>query len=317
MGANSDDDDEPEDEEGMQARHKRELKSLEDKGRAWLKEARKVKGEKGKQKVQETEALLAREKENLEETHREELEALRDGGSESQKVAPDSQKSEKEAGGYASQAVPTAAPAQDCEEDATAAIERKKAKAQRKKDSKAQRERAHEEEKERERAAAGPNLRLLENERLAKALKPLGFQVHEIAADGNCLYRAINHQLALRNSQCNGNGYEALRKLAAKTMREHQSDFVPFLMDVIDIDKDGGDLDAAFTTYCSRVENSADWGGQPEIMALSRALESAIWIHDGDGGLIKMGEEYGEPLHISYHRHYLSVGEHYNSVVPC
>ena len=291
---------EMENEDEMVARQKKVLKRLEDEGRIRLKQARKVKGEKGKQKVQEAEALLTQEMENLKEAHSEELKALR-GGSGGSKQDPESPEREQPK------------EPQVLAADEKAVIEKKRAKAQRKKDNKAQREREREEENEREMAAAGPSLQSMENERLARALKAQGLRVHEIRADGNCLYRAIDHQLELHDRPW---GYNSLRKLAAKQMRKQQGDFVPFLMDVIDVNKTNGDVDTAFQAYCSRVETTADWGGQPEIIALCRALESAIWIHDGDGGVIKMGEEYGDPLHVSYHHHYLSSGEHYNSVVP-
>ena len=60
-------------------------------------------------------------------------------------------------------------------------------------------------------------------------------------------------------------------------------------------------------------------GGQVEIMALCASLRRPIWIYCSDRvqPIIKMGEPYGDlnPLRISYHKHYYTLGEHYNSVV--
>eukprot|EP00808_Paulinella_micropora_P024934 g810.t1 len=62
------------------------------------------------------------------------------------------------------------------------------------------------------------------------------------------------------------------------------------------------------------------WGGHPEIVALAHALHRQIVVHSagntkpmtiGDGGT-----GWKPPLHISWHRHSYSLGEHYNSVVP-
>ena len=64
--------------------------------------------------------------------------------------------------------------------------------------------------------------------------------------------------------------------------------------------------------YCSAVENTGVWGGQPEILALSRAFGTQIHVIQAGVPVLKVGEgEYdGEPLTISYvamslhhHRH--------------
>ncbi len=67
-----------------------------------------------------------------------------------------------------------------------------------------------------------------------------------------------------------------------------------------------------FLDYCSAVENTGVWGGQPEILALSRAFGTQIHVIQAGVPVLKVGEgEYdGEPLTISYvdmslhhHRH--------------
>lgn len=62
---------------------------------------------------------------------------------------------------------------------------------------------------------------------------------------------------------------------------------------------------------------TSEWGGQPELRALASELRCCIWVHSAIGAVVKMGEAFGgPPLHVSFHRHYYSLGDHYNSVVP-
>jgi len=92
-------------------------------------------------------------------------------------------------------------------------------------------------------------------------------------------------------------------------LRAHADDFSPFL-----------GLEAGspeFLEYCAKVESvaGAEWGGQVELRALAACLERQIHVYDSTAPLLVMGEEFtGPPLKVTYHRHYYSLGEHYNSV---
>lgn len=76
-----------------------------------------------------------------------------------------------------------------------------------------------------------------------------------------------------------------------------------------------------FEDYCRLVEDAtgAEWGGHLEASALSACLEMPIWVYEVDKPIVKMGEEFESsvcrPLRVTYHRHYYSLGEHYNSVM--
>jgi len=65
--------------------------------------------------------------------------------------------------------------------------------------------------------------------------------------------------------------------------------------------------------------NTAVWGGQMEIKALSHVLKQPITVVMAVGSNVEMGkEEFGEiaePLLVSYHKFAFTAGEHYNSVV--
>lgn len=93
-------------------------------------------------------------------------------------------------------------------------------------------------------------------------------------------------------------------------MRSYPDRYAPF----IDLEGDGND----YQLYCDKVESSIDaiWGGHVEVSAICAQLQITIWIYEADKPIIRMGEEYNTtpPLKIAYHRHYYSLGEHYNSV---
>ena len=74
-----------------------------------------------------------------------------------------------------------------------------------------------------------------------------------------------------------------------------------------------------YGAYCDRVANSSDWGGQLELRALAMALQVPIHVFSAEGDIIRMGEEFHhtqEPLQLTYHLHYYTLGEHFNSVQP-
>lgn len=64
--------------------------------------------------------------------------------------------------------------------------------------------------------------------------------------------------------------------------------------------------------------NTSDWGGQLELRALACALSTPIHVFSAESDVIPMGEEFTgrEPLKLTYHLHYYTLGEHFNSVMP-
>lgn len=139
-----------------------------------------------------------------------------------------------------------------------------------------------------------PNLRELEHEAIAKILSPLNLQVHEIRPDGHCLYSSISHQLLADSEK---KSYQELRAICASEMRRNESEFMPFM-----VDEDGKSMDhEQYLDYCDKIENTAVWGGQYELLALSNALEREIKIYQADMPVSVMGEQFKEkkPLLIS------------------
>ncbi|KAI9492198.1 hypothetical protein BDB00DRAFT_829639 [Zychaea mexicana] len=152
----------------------------------------------------------------------------------------------------------------------------------------------------------------LEKASIQELLEKLKLKVHEIHADGHCLYNAISNQLSSRYHQ--EVGHQELRKLAASYMRDHSDDFIPFLY------KDDGDMYSAddFERYCDEIEKTPRWGGQIEIVALSRVKEVPIHIVQMGQPVLKVNEEEypgKAPLKLAYHKHLYSLGAHYNSLL--
>ncbi|XP_013133922.1 PREDICTED: OTU domain-containing protein 6B [Papilio polytes] len=186
--------------------------------------------------------------------------------------------------------------------------------------SKAQKRRVKKEQQERERELEiklqekeninGP--RNLENQAICNRLKEINLQVYSIPSDGDCLYKAVSHQLFVKRKQ--SISVEELRKQTSNYIRENKEDFMPFLNN-----PETCDLltDSEFEEYCDKIINSKVWGGQIEIRALSNYLKCPISIIQATGpASIQQGEEFDGPsLVITYHRHMYRLGAHYNSTL--
>ena len=59
------------------------------------------------------------------------------------------------------------------------------------------------------------------------------------------------------------------------------------------------------------------WGGQVEIIALSKALNVQIKVIQAEAPYsLIFGDEFPNGIVIVYYRYLCTLGEHYNSVVP-
>ena len=88
----------------------------------------------------------------------------------------------------------------------------KKSRQQRRREARAEEEAAHRENVAALAAERSTTAREDEARAIAQALRADGLRVHEVPADGHCLYAAVAHQLAGRG----GPGQAALRRLAAE-----------------------------------------------------------------------------------------------------
>lgn len=162
------------------------------------------------------------------------------------------------------------------------------------------------------RANMGPSPKMVEMRAIEQQLKPLSLRVHPIAADGHCLYGAVAHQM--RETELTTKvqaSVEGLRHATADHLLANRTDFMPFI-ETIEGDDD------RFDHYCRTVRETAEWGGQVELRALAELLDTVIDVYAADMPVVRMGtakQDGGAVLRVSFHRQYLGLGEHYNSVV--
>ncbi|UKZ48704.1 hypothetical protein TrVGV298_002932 [Trichoderma virens] len=137
-----------------------------------------------------------------------------------------------------------------------------------------------------------------------------GLSEKDIQPDGHCLFAALADQLAHNGIPLDGDddkepAYRTVRRKAAGFMEAHADDFAPFLEE---------DLEG----YAKKMRDTAEWGGQLELMAVARQYGVEIRvIQDGRTERIGEGEGEGEEaktLWLAYYRHGYGLGEHYNSL---
>lgn len=161
-----------------------------------------------------------------------------------------------------------------------------------------------------ERAAMGPGERQIEMNALLEQIGKYQLRVHQIPADGNCMYSAILHQCRLSNASFEvEDSVSELRKATANYMLKNMPDFLPF------IESAEGDADK-FAAYCERIASETIWGGQVELRAVAELLDACIEVYAVGLPIVKMGNHSRPVLKVSYHRKYFGLGEHYNSLVP-
>ncbi|KAF5915140.1 deubiquitinase OTUD6B [Diceros bicornis minor] len=182
-------------------------------------------------------------------------------------------------------------------------------KAQKRRDKKAALEKEREERIAEAEIENLSGARHVESEKLAQILAARRLEIKQIPSDGHCMYRAIEDQL--KEQECPLT-VAALRSQTAEYMQSHVEDFLPFLTN-----PNTGDMytPEEFGKYCDDTVNTAVWGGQLELRALSHILQTPIEIIQADSPPIVVGEEYPKkPLILVYMRHAYGLGEHYNSV---
>jgi OTU domain-containing protein 6 len=149
----------------------------------------------------------------------------------------------------------------------------------------------------------------------------------KINPDGHCLFAAVADQLAilgiLPQAQAN---YVVTRATAATYIYTHPDDFLPFLPS-IDGEDGIGATDAGLITpkqfdiYCAAIRDTGVWGGEPEILALSRAYNIPIHVIQSGTPPVVVHNPTGAPdyddgfdgskkvVRISYHRRMYGLGE--------
>ncbi|XP_075992445.1 deubiquitinase OTUD6B [Anticarsia gemmatalis] len=196
--------------------------------------------------------------------------------------------------------------------DETESTKQKVSKAQKRREKKSQQDKERENQIKQQEQENRHGPRNIEQQAINARLKGKGLRIFTIPSDGDCLYKAIAHQMAIRRQQ--EISVDNLRKSVADYIRLNKDDFIPFMSN-----PDTFEMltDDEFQEYCDKIENTKVWGGQLEIRALSNCLKCPITIIQATGPeAIEQGVEFeGPALNITYHRHMYRLGEHYNSTV--
>ncbi|CAF0731510.1 unnamed protein product [Brachionus calyciflorus] len=184
--------------------------------------------------------------------------------------------------------------------------------------AKKKREKKEKNEQDREKAIALQEIENLkgpaaiELNKIKDKLSKKGLRIKEIISDGNCMYYAVSDQIdKLLTEKKN---FQNLRDLTCDYMLRNPDEFQPYLTS-----DDGDFLDSEkYVEYCEKIKNTSVWGGQLELKALSELLDLTIQVIQSEGPEIIIGEDKKsvKPLIITYHRHMLGSGEHYNSTEP-
>lgn len=172
-------------------------------------------------------------------------------------------------------------------------------------------------------AAGMTDHRGVERERMTAEFARHGLEEHEIRPDGHCLFSAVADQLgqaglpvvppsgdAVEVGAGGGEpGYKTVRRAAAGYIEAHGDDYAGFL------EEDLG-------SYVRKIRDTAEWGGQLELLALASVYGVEVCVvQDGrteviqpnGGGDEKEGEER-KKIWLAYYRHGYGLGEHYNSL---
>lgn len=158
-------------------------------------------------------------------------------------------------------------------------------------------------------AASLPDRRSLEIAAMQTRLSSLSLTEHAITPDGHCLYSAFADQVLHSTSSPPpppSEGildYRLARRKCAEYMVSHRADFEPFLEEM-------------FEEHVRKVGETAEWGGQTEVLALAKAFGVVVNVVQAEGrGVERMNDEGVEgEVWLGYYRHSFGLGEHYNSL---
>jgi OTU domain-containing protein 6 len=95
-----------------------------------------------------------------------------------------------------------------------------------------------------------------------------------------------------------------VRRAAASFIEAHKEDFEPF-------------LDESLDAYVQKIRDTAEWGGQLELLALAKSYGVSIHVLQGDGRVETIegdNVDKDKEIWLAYYRHSFGLGEHYNSL---
>jgi len=284
----------------LKAKHKKELKTFDGEKRTALKKIKGTagKGKKGKEALGKAEVEWNRKQEEILERHTNECSTLSSTTSTTTSDSTDTNTNTTQQ-----------------QTDKQSRTQHNLQKTQ-KKQAEREKKLARESQLLDEAQNAGPSARDVELSQIRELyLCALQLEVEEVAADGNCLYRAVAVQF--NRSSGGGGGYSEMRELCAETLFSNREEYAPFA----ELDDEGGAI-STFDGYIEKVRNSSEWGGHLELRALAVGLKRTIVVYSADAPPLQIegGDSEGEcgekdAIRLSFHRNYYALGEHYNCVV--
>ncbi|KAH7093484.1 hypothetical protein FB567DRAFT_174883 [Paraphoma chrysanthemicola] len=302
---------EPETLEALQARHRKEQRDLVSR----ITQKKKQASKKTRKGVNDECERLERE---LNERHEQEIKVL-NGEAEEAEVEPEDDTAED--GIVNLQLNGSSAPSQntsvngDDADDTPGGRKKKPNRAKARLARRAAEQDAMVREAERE-AANAPNPRKIERERMAAQLEQHKLSLHEIRADGHCLYAAVADQLKARELDLEPKirlttvddttvGYKKVRHAAADWIEQNSDDFAGFTEDPL-------------PEHVRKIRETGEWGGHLELLALARTYGVKICVLHSDGTVNKITPEGDdkelEEIWLGYYKHSHGLGEHYNSL---
>ena len=93
---------------------------------------------------------------------------------------------------------------------------------------------------------------------------------------------------------------EQLRKQSVEFMRAHREEFEMFFED--------------FESHLDKIENTSEWGGQAELVALAKSCNVRIRVVTADADDVVIEEQNKKEIILCFHKLLYANGEHYNSV---
>ncbi|OQR91922.1 hypothetical protein ACHHYP_04203 [Achlya hypogyna] len=141
-------------------------------------------------------------------------------------------------------------------------------------------------------------------DRYRRGLQDQQLQLVEVPGDGNCLFRAISHQL-----YGDDRFHAVVRAACMDYMEAEKTYFEPYVV---------GDM-PAFLRYVAHKRQDAVWGDDPELQALSELYDRPlqVFVSDASTGAACLRTFHeasagrGPPLRLSFYG-----GGHYDSIIP-
>lgn len=274
------------------ARHRKEKKDLQNKITGMKKQATKSKRKEVNNKCQQMEEELRMKQE-------EELKQFDNGDdSEDEDVTPEKLLQQLQLETQQTPAEPELPKEQP----------KKRRNRQKEKLAKREAEIARMKEEAQKEADEQPDFKQIENDAILELCNIKKLKPYDIQPDGHCLFASILDQIKVRHGDETLDVYK-LRNMACDYIMENKDDFIPYLFDESTMSlKD-------INEYTEEMRNSAKWGGEIEILALSKVLDCPISVLMAGRAVHIVNEDGSKPeLKLVYYKHSYALGEHYNSL---